>query len=175
MVSQIAPTEDSWAVAESEQRLGRLRVLLVRMNTDLTMGRDLLKKTGAANLFTVFGEPDIEIRKLPDGQLVAELHGVDVYDPTTGEIRSDAVDGVACWFIDTDYNSESFFVRHAYFSGAGDPYSRLRQSLGDEINPEAWESLYATVSRPFDAPASGRIAVKVINHHGDDVMKVFDV
>ncbi len=175
VAAQIAPAGETWAIAQGEQRFGRLRVLLVRMNTDLTMGRDLLKKTGAANLFTVFGEPDVDLRRRNDGLLEVELRGVNVYDPTTGEVRSDTTAGVACWLVDTDYNGESFFVRHAYFSGSGDPYERLRLSLGAEIDPDAWASLYATISRPFDAPAEGRVAVKVINHHGDDVMKVFDL
>ncbi len=103
------------------------------------------------------------------------VHGVDVFHPQTGEVRSDDADGIACWFIDTDYNEESFFVRHAYFLGANDPYSALKTTLKAEINAEAWETLHSNISRPFDKPASGRIAVKVINHLGDEVMKVFRV
>lgn len=103
------------------------------------------------------------------------IHGVDVFHPTTGEVRSDGAEGIACWFIDTDYNEESFFVRHAYFLGASDPYKSLKTTLKAEINEEAWESLNSDTSRPFQKPASGRIAVKVINHLGDEVMKVFRV
>ena len=103
------------------------------------------------------------------------VHGVDVFHPNTGEIRSDNTDGIACWFIDTDYNSESFFVRHAYFLGANDPYKALKTTLKAEINREAWESLHSDTSRPFEKPSSGRIAVKIINHLGDEVMKVFRV
>ena len=103
------------------------------------------------------------------------VHGVDVFHPNTGEIRSDSTDGIACWFIDTDYNAESFFVRHAYFLGANDPYKALKTTLKAEINLEAWETLHSDTSRPFEKPASGRIAVKVINHLGDEVMKVFRV
>ena len=103
------------------------------------------------------------------------VHGVDVFHPNTGEIRSDSTDGIACWFIDTDYNAESFFVRHAYFLGANDPYKALKTTLKAEINHEAWETLHSDTSRPFEKPASGRIAVKVINHLGDEVMKVFRV
>ncbi len=107
----------------------------------------------------------------------AQVHvrGVDVFDPATGEVRSDGPDGIACWFIDTDYNEESFFVRHAYFLGQNDPYKSLKTTLKAEINPEAWETLHSDTSRPFDKPTSGRIAVKVINHLGDEVMKVFRV
>src|SRR5437763_1948336 len=162
---QFAPSDGSdWAVAAEERKLGRLRVLLVRMNPDLTMGADLLKKTGAGNLFMVFGEPDVEIRRGEDGQVQVEIRGVDVYDPTTGQVRSSTTDDVACWFVDTNYNEESFFVREAYFTGAGDPYGSLRKALKADVDESAWASLYTTESRPFPRPESGRIAVKVINH-----------
>jgi adenine-specific DNA-methyltransferase len=138
------------------------------------MGDELLKKTGAGNLFMVFGEPDVEITKQKNGQIVVEIKGVDVYDPTTGQIRSASTDDIACWFIDTDYNGESFFVRHAYFTGADAPYDKLKRALRAEIDEAAWSSLYRTVRRPFDKPDSGKIAVKVINHYGDEVLKVFE-
>jgi len=162
-------------VSEEVKRYGSLTVLPTRMNPDLAMGNELLKKTGAGNLFMVFGEPDVEIRRQPEGTLVVEIKGVDVYDPTTGQIRSASTDDIACWFIDTDYNGESFFVRHAYFTGADEPYDKLKRALRAEVDEEAWSALYSTVSRPFPAPASGKIAVKVINHYGDEVLKVFDV
>jgi adenine-specific DNA-methyltransferase len=160
-------------VGETAREFGNLVVLPARMNPDLAMGDELLKKTGAANLFMVFGEPDLAL-KLEDGQVTIELRGVDVYDPTTGEVRSSSTDDVACWFVDTDYNGESFFVRHAYFTGAGDPYERLRKALRADIDEAAWSTLYSTVSRPFDPPSTGKIAVKVINHYGDEVMHVYD-
>lgn len=164
---------DGFDVA-GERSLGRIKVLLVRMNADLLMGEEL-KKTGAGNLFTVFGEPDIELTRTPEGQVVVELRGVDVYDPTTGDVRSDSTDRVALWMIDTSYNEESFFVRHCYFTGGNDPLKRLKTALKADIDADAWETLYATVSRPFDPPATGKIAVKVINDYGDEVMKVFEV
>ena len=107
--------------------------------------------------------------------LVAQIKGVDVYDPTTGQIRSHTTDDIACWFIDTDYNGESFFVRHAYFCGAQDPYEKLKRALRAEINEEVWQTLYSTKSRPFDAPKTKKIAVKVINHYGDEVLKVYKI
>ena len=162
-------------VAEEVKRYGKLTVLPARMNPDLAMGDELLKKTGAGNLFTVFGEPDVKIRKEKGGQIVVEIKGVDVYDPTTGEIRSASTDDIACWFIDTAYNGESFFVRHAYFTGAEEPYDKLKRALRAEIDEAAWSSLYSTVSRPFAKPESGKIAVKVINHYGDEVLKVFEM
>jgi adenine-specific DNA-methyltransferase len=155
-------------------KLGRVPVLKARMNADLHMATDL-KATGKGNLFVIFGEPDIEVESVKYGKLRVTVKGVDVFDPTTGEIRSDSADGVACWMIDTDYNGESFFVRHAYFLGQNDPYSALKTTLKAEIDSDAWASLNSPMSRPFDKPQSGRIAVKVINHLGDEVMKVFRV
>jgi adenine-specific DNA-methyltransferase len=162
-------------VTERQQQFGKLPVLLVRMNPDLSMGDELLKKTGAGNLFTVFGDPDIEIRSLEDGQLEVEIRGLDIYDPTTGEIRSSSTGDIACWFLDTAYDGESFFVRHAYFTGADEPYEKLKRALRAEIDPDAWDSLYRTVSRPFDRPKTGKIAIKMINHYGDEVLKVYQV
>ena len=162
-------------VSEEVKRYGRLTVLPARMNPDLAMGDELLKKTGAGNLFMVFGEPDIDVRTSKDGKLTVEIRGLDVYDPTTGEIRNSSTDDIACWFIDTMYNGESFFVRHAYFTGADEPYEKLQKALRAEINEAAWQSLYSTVSRQFDRPESGKIAVKVINHYGDEVLKVVEV
>ena len=161
-------------VSEEAKRYGKLNVLVTRMNPDLAMGDELLKKTGAGNLFMVFGEPDIHITR-PDGKIVVEIRGVDVYDPTTGEIRSNSTDDIACWFIDTAYNSESFFVRHAYFTGAEDPYEKLKRALRADIDEAAWSAIYSTVSRPFDMPKTGKIAVKVINHYGDEVLKTFSL
>jgi adenine-specific DNA-methyltransferase len=154
--------------------LGRIPVLKARMNADLHMAEDL-KSTGKGNLFVIFGEPDIEILNAADDQIQVKVKGVDVFHPQTGEIRSDGPEGIACWFLDTDYNEESFFVRHAYFLGANDPYKALKTTLKAEIDEEAWATLHSDTSRPFDKPKSGRIAVKVINHLGDEVMKVFRV
>ncbi len=160
-------------------KLGKVPVLKARMNADLHMA-DELKNTGKGNLFVIFGEPDIDIlpAKGDDaklGQIQVKINGVDVFHPQTGEVRSDGADGIACWFIDTNYNEESFFVRHAYFLGAGDPCKSLKTTLKAEINAEAWATLNSDTSRPFDKPKTGRIAVKVINHLGDEVMKVFRV
>ncbi|MDE0220775.1 MAG: site-specific DNA-methyltransferase [Spirochaetaceae bacterium] len=167
------------AHASEFSKLGRIPVLKARMNADLHMAGDL-KNTGKGNLFVIFGEPDIDILPVQSdgdqpGRIQVKVNGVDVFHPNTGEIRSDGPDGIACWFIDTDYNEESFFVRHAYFLGANDPYKALKTTLKAEIHRDAWETLHSDTSRPFDRPNSGRIAVKVINHLGDEVMKVFRV
>ena len=156
------------------EKLGKIPVLKARMNADLHMAADL-KNTGKGNLFVIFGEPDIDLLDTEDGQIRVRVNGVDVFHPNTGEVRSDGPDGIACWFVDTDYNGESFFVRQAYFLGANDPYKALKTTLKAQIDAEAWESLRSDTSRPFDKPSSGRIAVKVINHLGDEVMKIFRV
>lgn len=162
------------AHATEFSKLGRIPVLKARMNADLHMADDL-KNTGKGNLFVIFGEPDISILEAENNKVQIKLNGVDVFHPQTGEVRSDGAEGIACWFIDTDYNEESFFVRHAYFLGANDPYSALKTTLKAEINADAWATLNSDISRPFEKPKSGRIAVKVINHLGDEVMKVFRV
>jgi len=160
------------AHATEFSKLGRIPVLKARMNADLHMAEDL-KNTGKGNLFVIFGEPDITLLPEADGKLRVKVNGVDVFKPQTGEVVSNGADGIACWFIDTDYNEESFFVRHAYFLGANDPYSALKTTLKAEINEEAWATLNSDTSRAFPKPKNGRIAVKVINHLGDEVMKVF--
>lgn len=167
-------SDAGFAQVAGERKLGRIKVLLVRMNAELLMG-DALKKTGAGNLFTVFGEPDIELRTLADDRHEIELHGVDVYDPTIGKVRSRQTDRVALWMIDTDYDGESFYVRQCLFTGGNDPMKKLERALKSDIDPDAWAALYRTVSLPFDRPSTGRVAVKVINDYGDEVMKVYDV
>ena len=155
-------------------KLGLIPVLKARMNADLHMAEDL-KNTGKGNLFVIFGEPDIELIPEKDDKLRVKVKGVDVFKPQTGEVISDGADGIACWFIDTDYNEESFFVRHAYFLGQNDPYAALKTTLKAEIDSDAWATLHSDSSRLFEKPKSGRIAIKVINHLGDEVMKVFRV
>jgi adenine-specific DNA-methyltransferase len=161
-------------VSEEAKRYGELVVLPTRINADLQLGDEFLKKSGAANLFMVFGEPDLVVRKAAGGKVTVEIKGLDIYDPATGEVRSHATDEIACWFVDTSYNGESFFVRHAYFTGVDQPYEKLKRALRAEVDEAAWEALYSTKSRPFDPPLTGKIAVKVINHYGDEVMKIYD-
>jgi adenine-specific DNA-methyltransferase len=177
--AQVLSSNDDFVASDAgfdvagQRSLGKVPVLLVRMNADLLMGEDL-KKTGAGNLFTVFGEPDLSIERHGD-EMVVTLHGVDVYDPTTGQVRSNATDQVALWMIDTDYDGDSFFVRHCYFTGGQDPYKRLKTALKADVDAEAWASMYRTESRPFAVPSTGKIAVKVINDYGDEVLQVFEV
>ena len=165
--------EDGFAVVAGVRDLGKVKVLVVRMNVDLLMGEEL-KKTGAGNLFTVFGEPDLELRR-HDDKWVVEVRGVDVYDPTSGQVRSNSTKEIALWMVDSNYDGESFFVRHAYFLGDNDPYKSLKTALKADIDPGAWATLYRAESVPFDTPETGRIAVKVINDYGDEVMKILEV
>ena len=162
------------AHATEFNKLGRIPVLKARMNADLHMADDL-KNTGKGNLFVIFGEPDITLLPEDDERLRVKVNGVDVFKPQTGEVVSDGADGIACWFIDTDYNEESFFVRHAYFLGANDPYSALKTTLKAEIDPGGLGDPKQRHVASLRRPTSGRIAVKVINHLGDEVMKVFRV
>jgi adenine-specific DNA-methyltransferase len=162
------------AYASELTKLGPLPILKAKMKPDLHMAGEL-KNTGKGNLFVVFGEPDIDILDQGDDTIVLKVNGIDVFDPNTGDIRSGDTKSIAAWSIDTDYNEESFFVRHAYFLGANDPYKSLKTALRAEIDEDAWATLYRDISRPFARPKTGRIAVKVINHFGDEVMKVFRV
>lgn len=171
-----ATSFDASAFTEAKQQNG-LQIMRVKINPDLSMG-DLLKKTGSGNLFIAFGEPDVVVRETKEG-VVAEIKGVDVYDPVKSEIRSsgdgDLEHDIAAWFIDTSYNGQAFFVTQAYFLGANKPYEKLKKALKADISEEAWEELYSTISRPFPKPKTGKIAVKVINHYGDEVMKVLEL
>ncbi len=157
--------------------LSGLRVMKVKINPDLSMG-DLLKKTGSGNLFLAFGDPDVRVRESKDGYVV-EVMGVDVYDPVKSEIRSsgtgDPEHEIAAWFIDVNYDERAFFVTQAYFPGGNNPFEKLKKALKVDINEEVWESLCSTVSRPFAKPPTGKIAVKVINHYGDEAMRVISI
>jgi adenine-specific DNA-methyltransferase len=162
------------AHASELNKLAALPILKAKMNPDLHMAGEL-KNTGKGNLFVVFGEPDIDLLEVDGDRIALKINGVDVFDPNTGDIRSGDTKSIAAWFIDTDYDEESFFVRHAYFLGANDPYKSLKTALRAEIDEDAWATLYRDTSRPFPRPKTGRIAVKVINHFGDEVMKVWKV
>jgi adenine-specific DNA-methyltransferase len=169
----VETNDEGFAVVAGVRDLGRVKVLVVRMNVDLLMGEEL-KKTGSGNLFTVFGEPDVAVRAIGD-QWEVEVKGVDVYDPTSGDVRSNSTKEIALWMVDSDYDGESFFVRHAYFLGDNDPFKSLKSALKADVDESAWSTLYRSTSVPFDTPATGRIAVKVINDYGDEVMKVLEV
>ena len=158
----------------SDSAMGRLKVLQARMNSDLHMSTDL-KETGSGNPFVIFGEPDIEVAHTEDDLYTVTIKGVDVYDPKRDEVRSDNADAIDCWMLDTDYSGEAFIARQVYFPGRDDVYKAFKAFLKNDIDEEEWATVAKTVSRPFARPTSGQIAVKVINHFGDEVMKVFEV
>lgn len=164
------------AFTEPSQTNGT-RIMKVKINPDLSMG-ELLKKTRSGNLFLTFGEPDVRVKEKKGG-VVVEILGVDVYDPVKSEIRSsgsgDPEHDIAAWFIDTNYNGDAFFVHHAYFLGADKPYEKLKKALKADIDENIWEELHSTTSRSFAKPKTGKIAVKVINHYGDEVMKIVEI
>lgn len=173
----VAATSFEASAFSEPSQINDLQVMKVKINPDLSMG-DLLKKTGSGNLFIAFGEPEVKIKE-NKGEIVVEIIGVDIYDPVKSEIRSsgsgDPEHEIATWFIDTNYNGEAFFVTHAYFLGADKPYEKLKKALKADINEDIWEELYSTTSRPFPKPKTGKIAVKVINHYGDEVMKIIQI
>lgn len=170
---------------EIRRRMARKETIIIELESldadfKSVVDKDLKEKLKERRARLVSEQQKIErfvpyAQSIPTDMRFVEVFGVDVFHPNTGEVRSDGAEGIACWFIDTDYNEESFFVRHAYFLGANDPYKALKTTLKAEINEEAWATLNSDTSRPFDKPKSGRIAVKVINHLGDEVMKVFKV
>jgi len=173
----VAATSFDGSAASVSKEIEGVQVMKVKINPDLSMG-DLLKKTSAANLFLAFGDPDVKIHKSKDG-IQVEVLGVDVYDPVKGEIRSSKEGNleydIAAWFIDTNYNDQAFFINHAYFLGDQNPYEKLKKALKADIPEELWDELNSTISRSFPKPKTGKIAVKVINHYGDEVMKVIHI
>lgn len=172
-VDEVISCAFSYEASVGDLSFPGMPLIKARMNADLHMAGEL-KSTGAGNLFVVFGEPQIEI--IEDGDMRrVKILGMDVFNPQTGKVTSSETKDIACWFVDTNYNEESFFVRQAYFLGQKDPYQALRDTLKAEIDAEAWESIHKDISRPFEIPSTGRIAVKIINHLGDEVMKVFQV
>ena len=172
-VDEVISCAFSYEASVGDLSFPGMPLIKARMNADLHMAGEL-KSTGAGNLFVVFGEPQIEI--IEDGDMRrVKILGMDVFNPQTGKVTSSETKDIACWFVDTNYNEESFFVRQAYFLGQKDPYQALRDTLKAEIDAEAWVSIHKDISRPFEVPSTGRIAVKIINHLGDEVMKVFMV
>ena len=162
---------------EKTKEYGNLKVLPAKMHPDLADPQNPLRsKHGHSdNLFMVFGEPDIKQTTDQQGKVTVEILGVDVFNPLTNQVTSSTPDEIACWFIDTNYTGECFFVRHAYFTGENKPYKQLQKALNSNIGEEAWEALRSNKSRPFEKPDTGKIAVKVINHYGDEVTKTFSI
>ena len=166
---------DPYVVEVCKEDFGNLKIIPVRMNNDLQAGlREELKNTGTGNIFMVFGEPDIKVAKTEKNKIKIKINGLDVYDPTTGSIRNNPVEQIACWFIDTDYDGESFYVKHAYFVGNEKEFESLKKTLKLQLDLEEWSKLNSTESIPFEIPKSKKNALKVINNFGDEILKVYN-
>ncbi len=174
LVAWVSFTGSAFTTSDTAFDNANFKCIKVKINPDLAMD-DLLKKTSSGNIFMTFGEPDISVNKVENNLLQLTVHGVDVYDATTWQMRKGSDNDIACWFVDANYDETSFFVTHAYFTWGNKPFERLRKTLKAEINQEAWEQIYTTTSAPISRPKTGKIAVKVINHFGDEVMKVIEV
>lgn len=148
-----------------------LQVHFANIAPDVLVG-DLLKTTRASQIFTVFGQPDVRVDRQGDGTYVVELRGVDIYDPLTGEVHSTPGKDVAAWFLDTDYDGMTFHICQAFFPGDPDAWEKLQRALRAQIDPEAFERMRGTVSFPFKPGEHQRIAVKVIDFRGNEVVRV---
>jgi adenine-specific DNA-methyltransferase len=145
----------------------------VLMQVEETQGKvSLLKTTRASQIFTVFGQPDVRVDKQEDGTYRVELSGVDIYDPLTGEVQSTRGEDVAAWFLDTDYDGKTFHICQAFFPGDPHAWEKLQRALKAQIPPEVFEQMRGTVSFPFQPGEHQRIAVKVIDFRGNEVVRV---
>ena len=151
-----------------------LQVHFANVSPDVLVG-DLLKTTRASQIFTVFGQPDVNVQKQKDGTFVVELRGVDIYDPLTGEVHSTRGEDVAAWFLDTDYDGRTFHICQAFFPGDPDAWEKLQRALKAQIDPEAFDRMRGTVSFPFQPGEHRRIAVKVIDFRGNEVVRVLNL
>lgn len=150
----------------------RLQVHQAFIRPDINPGMEgLLKEQPRSQLFTVFGQPDIEVSKNKDGEHVVTLSGVDTYDPLTGSIHSTPANKVAAWFVDTDYDGRCFCTTQAFFPDK-DAWKKIAQALTSQADQYAFETLQGTLSIPFKAGQYGRVAVKVIDPRGNEVMVV---
>jgi adenine-specific DNA-methyltransferase len=151
-----------------------LQVHFANIAPDVLMG-DLLKTTRASQIFTVFGQPDVKVEAQEDGTYVVELRGVDIYDPLTGEAHSTRGEDVAAWFLDTDYDGKTFHICQAFFPGDAEAWEKLQRALKAQIDAEAFAKMQGTVSFPFQPGDHKRIAVKVIEFRGNEVVRVVEL
>jgi adenine-specific DNA-methyltransferase len=148
-----------------------LQVHFANIAPDVLVG-DLLKTTRASQIFSVFGQPDVRVEKQKDGTCVVQLRGVDIYDPLTGKVHSTRGEDVAAWFLDTDYDGKTFHICQAFFPGDANAWDKLQRALKAQIDAEAFERMRGTVSFPFQPGEHRRIAVKVIDFRGNEVVRV---
>jgi adenine-specific DNA-methyltransferase len=152
----------------------KLRIHQAYIRPDVNPGMDgLLKDTPNSQLFTVFGTPEIEVRKEKDeeGDWIVTLKGVDIYDPVANTVRSTGADKVAAWFLDSDFDGRCFAITQAFFPNQ-DAWEKIAKALGSSADVDAFEAFKGTVSVPFNAGTHKRVAVKVIDPRGNEVMAV---
>jgi adenine-specific DNA-methyltransferase len=148
----------------------RVRIHMAQIRPDVNMG-DLLKTTSSSQIFTVSGTPRTELVPLSDAEFKVRMEGVDIYDPVTNSVRSAGADKVAAWFVDADYDGRTFCITQAFFPDRK-AWAKLSKALTGAIDPERFEAFSGTESLPFPAGKHGRVAVKVIDPRGSEVMRV---
>jgi adenine-specific DNA-methyltransferase len=154
--------------------VAEIQVHFANVTPDVLVG-DLLKTTRASQIFTVFGQPDVRVRPQRDGTYRVELLGVDIYDPVTGEVHSTRGEDVAAWFLDTDYDGKTFHICQAFFPGDPDAWEKLQRALRAQIPAKVFGQMRGTLSFPFEAGQHNRIAVKVIDFRGNEVVRVMSL
>jgi adenine-specific DNA-methyltransferase len=147
-----------------------VKLHMAQIRPDVNMG-DLLKTTVSSQLFTVSGSPRTRLERGEDGQYVVHMEGVDIYDPVTNAVRSSGAEKVSAWFLDSDYDGRCFCVCQAFFPDKG-AWEKLGKALGGALDEEAFAKLSGTVSLPFAPGDHNRIAVKVIDPRGNEVLRV---
>jgi adenine-specific DNA-methyltransferase len=161
---------ETYAIVEQQQH-PRLRIHIAQIRPDMNDSMDgLLKITPNSQLFTVFGQPDIDVKHTKEGW-VCTLQGVDIYNPTDNTLRSSGADKVSAWFLDSDYDGRCFCATQAFFPNR-DAWEKIARALGSQADAEAFEAFNGTSSLPFEKGKYGRIAVKVIDPRGNEVMAI---
>jgi adenine-specific DNA-methyltransferase len=155
----------------AEQNHPRLRIHQAFIRPDLNSAMDgLLKDTPRSQLFTVFGQPDVDVSETKDGW-VCTLAGVSIYDPLENMVRSTAAEKVAAWFLDSDFDGRCFCLTQAFFPDQN-AWEKIAKALGTAADMNAFEKLKGTSSLPFSKGKFARIAVKVIDPRGNEVMAI---
>lgn len=158
------------------ERRGRLEIVLVRANRDLSIGE--LKAGKEDQAFVLVGEPDVRLTGQPDGMHQVTIRGYNVYDPSSGNVRpAGKATDIDCWMLDTDYDGKSFFARRIHFPGKSSDgqISRLKRELGRSVAPAKWKSMESLTSAPFRRPSGGRIAVRIVTAFGDEMLQVLTI
>jgi adenine-specific DNA-methyltransferase len=166
------------ALVEDERKL-RIPASYVAVTPDVAMS-DLLKTTRASEIFSLTGLPDATLRRAkkkgPEGQTLyeVELRGLDTFDPESMGTESIRGDDVPCWMLDSDYDGMSFYATQVFFPRTS-AWDNLQRSLGARFDDSVWTHLAGTVSEPFVLGERRRVAVKVIDERGNELMRVLDV